>query len=251
MEFWLSALLVSLVILVGAFVQRVSGFGFGIIVMTFLPHITGSFPESTALSALVSLFMTCWVALSLVRFCSWKTLVFPLIGSLALTVPCLLYLKSAADRKILFIILGALLILLSVYFLLLSDRVRFRAHWYSGLIFGSVSGAMNGLFSMGGPPMVIYFLQTSEDDKKVYLATIQMFFLITNIFSTAARAVIGGFFTADILKLLPFGLAAAAAGVFAGKAVFGKLDAKRLKYVIYGFMALSGLLNIINALAGS
>ena len=73
----------------------------------------------------------------------------------------------------------------------------------------------------------------------------------SGIISTAARAVIGGFFTADILKLLPFGLAAAAAGVFAGKAVFGKLDAKRLKYVIYGFMALSGLLNIINALAGS
>ena len=99
--------------------------------------------------------------------------------------------------------------------------------------------------------MVIYFLQTSEDDKKVYLATIQMFFLITNIFSTAARVVIGGFFTPDILKLLPFGLAAAAAGVLAGKAVFGKLDAKRLKLIIYGFMAVSGLLNIINALVRS
>ncbi|MCQ2428416.1 MAG: sulfite exporter TauE/SafE family protein [Clostridia bacterium] len=247
MDFWIQAVLICLVTLSGAFVQRVSGFGFGILVMMFLPHIMGaSFAQATALSSLISFFSTLYVALSVVKKCDWKTLVFPLIGCFALTFPCLYFLKSSVNQKPLFIGLGVLLVVLSIYFLLFSSKIRFKPHWYSGLLFGAGSGTMNGLFSMGGPPAVIYFLQTSAD-KDVYLATIQMYFLMTNIYSNVCRIAMGGFYTKAVFILAPFGIIGMIAGNIIGKKVFGLLDTKKLRYCVYGFMAVSGVINVISA----
>lgn len=247
MEFWLEAALVCLIMFTGAFVQRVSGFGFGIVVMTVLPHVIGNFAHATALSSVVAFFSTMAVALSVVKHCDWKNLIFPLIGSFALTFPCLYYLRSAADQRSLFIGLGILLILLSVFFFIFSAKIRFTPHWYSGLLLGSASGTMNGLFSMGGPPMVVYFLQ-SAPDKTVYLATIQMFFFLTNVYSNVVRILLGGFYTTEVFMLAPFGIAGMIAGNLVGKAVFGALDSKKLRYVVYAFMGVSGAVTVVEAI---
>ena len=45
---------VLLLSLVASFVQRVSGFGFGIFIMMFLPYIMPSYNEAVALSGLLS-----------------------------------------------------------------------------------------------------------------------------------------------------------------------------------------------------
>jgi len=248
MDFWVSAALVCGIVFVGAFVQRVSGFGFGIIVMMVLPYVVGgSFAHATALSSFISFFSTLYVALSVVKHCNFKTLFFPLIGCFALTFPCLYYLKASVNQKPLFIGLGVLLIALSLYFLFFSSKIKFEPHWYSGLLFGAGSGTMNGLFSMGGPPAVIYFLQTAPD-KDVYLATIQMYFLMTNIYSNVCRLILGGFYTKEIFTLVPFGFVGMILGNVIGKKVFGLLDAKKLRYCVYGFMAVSGVINIVSAL---
>ena len=48
-------LLLFLMSLGAAFVQRVSGFGFGIFIMTVLPYIMPSYGEATALSGLMAM----------------------------------------------------------------------------------------------------------------------------------------------------------------------------------------------------
>ena len=47
-------LLIALFALGASFVQRVSGFGFGIFIMTLLPHVMPSSGDATALSGLLA-----------------------------------------------------------------------------------------------------------------------------------------------------------------------------------------------------
>ncbi len=106
---------------------------------------------------------------------------------------------------------------------------------------------MAGLFAMGGPPVVVYFLETSEGRKEEYVGTIQLYFLITNLYAGTVKAC-AGFLTRDVLTLVLPGIAGMAVGTLIGAALFKKLDAKKLRYVVYGVMAASGVFNAVKAI---
>lgn len=65
-------LVVLLLAVVGSFVQRVSGFGFGIFVMMFLPYVLPSFGECITLSGLLAGTTSLVVALRHLRSVRWK-----------------------------------------------------------------------------------------------------------------------------------------------------------------------------------
>ena len=50
MSEWAIVALVCLMSFVASFIQRTSGFGFGIVVMAVFPHLLASYGEATALS---------------------------------------------------------------------------------------------------------------------------------------------------------------------------------------------------------
>ena len=81
-------------------------------------------------------------------------------------------------------IMGTVLLVLAVYFIFFSSKVHLKGRF--GLpdwAAGAVSGFCGGLFNIGGPPMVAYFLSVT-DDKEKYNATLQMFLqLIRSVFS--------------------------------------------------------------------
>lgn len=243
---WTAALLVILLATVGSIIQRVSGFGFGIFVMMFLPHIIGSYGEANALSGLLSLISCAAVAFSLLRFIDWKNLIFPGIGYALLSLPAIIFMTTQPDN-VLFIMLGAVLILLSVYFMLFSEKVRLKPTWYGGLISGGLSGIMGGLFAMGGPPVVVYYVQSENGDNRAYLATIQMYFVLTNAYGTTVKA-FRGLVTLNVLILCACGLAGLFAGLLIGKKIFNRLNPKTLRRIVYGVMAVSGVVNIVNAI---
>ena len=182
------------------------------IVMIFLPYVTGSYGEANALSGILSMISCSVVAFSLLRYVDWKNLIFPLIGCAVLTVPAVLFMTAQSDRLLL-ILLGAVLMLLSVYFMMFSGKVRFKPTPAGGLLCGGLSGVMGGMFAMGGPPVVVWFMQTETTEKLVYLATIQMYFVATNIYGTAVKA-INGLVTPGVLILSLCGIAGLAAGLF-------------------------------------
>lgn len=66
----------------GSFIQRVSGFGFGIFVMTILPHLLPSYGEATALSGMLAGSMSIVVALRMRKFIVWKE-VLPILAIFA------------------------------------------------------------------------------------------------------------------------------------------------------------------------
>ncbi len=238
--------IVILVATVGSTIQRVTGFGFGIFAMLFLTRIITVYGEANALSGLLSFTSTLIVALSHTKKVDWKNLLFPCIGFAVISVPSILLMKKL-DNRALLIMLGVALILLSGYMFFFSSKIKIKPSPFTGLAAGGFSGILGGIFSMGGPPVVIYFMQSEGDDKDRYLATIQMYFLLSNVYGTTVKA-INGFITRDVLILAAFGTVGMIAGIFIGKLIFKKLRVDILRRVVYCFMAVAGVVNIVSAI---
>lgn len=236
---------IILLILVGAgagFVQRVSGFGLGIFAMLFLPYLMPSHAVASSVSCLFSCGTSVYNGVKFRRDVSFRTLL-PLMGAALLTIPVGVHFSDDLPEKLLTGLLGAVLIVLSIYFLFFSQRVHIRPTAVNGVLAGGIGGLLNGLFSTGGPPVVLYLVHATPD-KQTYFATIQFYFAVTNIYATAVR-VINGIITRETLLYAAVGMVGCAIGNSVGGRVFDRLNAQRVKQVIYAGMIVSGLLMIL------
>ena len=170
-------------------------------------------------------------------------IVLPLLLAAAVSIPVAVYFSAKVSKGLFEILLGSVLIALSIYFLFFNKSVKLRASNLGGAIAGTLSGVLNGLFSTGGPPVVLYLANVSVSNA-AYFAGIQFYFSLTNIYATVMRAV-QGLITLDVLLLSLFGLFGCVVGDFLGKRVFEKLDGEKLKNVIYIGMIVSGIVMII------
>ena len=234
-------LLIAAVALFASFIQSVTGFGFGIFAMIFLPHLL-SFGEANALSTMLSTLTSLSVMIVMLRKISWKNIIFPMIGCLITTVLSVYFIKSQ-ENKFLTFLLGIALFALSIYFFFFSKKIKIKPTWYAGLIAGTLSGIMGGMFSMSGPPVVIYFMQ-SEDSSEKYLATVSAYFVLSNIFSIVAKAS-AGFITVNVWVAFLIGFVGMAAGALFGKLARNKMKPEMIKKAVYAVMAASGAVNII------
>ena len=171
-------ILTALVAFAGSFVQSSSGFGYAIICMAIWPMFM-PFYTASILEAIAAFFMVIYIAVRLWKFIDWKLLLPPVIMA---TVTSFLGVNTlmALDEDVLSKIMGTVLLILAVYFIFFSSKVHLKASLVSGLAAGAISGFCGGLFNIGGPPMVAYFLSVT-DDKEKYNATLQMFFTINTI----------------------------------------------------------------------
>lgn len=242
MDNWLLYLLLILVSLGGGFVQRVSGFGLGIFVMLFFPYLLPGYAMGAAVSCLMSVVGSGYNALRYRKNIHFR-IILPLICAAAVTIPIAVYFSSSAPETLMKRLLGIVLILLSLYFLFFSGKVRIRPTVGNGVIAGALGGTLNGLFSTGGPPVVLYMVHAAPD-KLVYFASIQFYFALTNAYSTVARA-INGIITWEVLGYFAITLIGWAAGNAIGARVFERLDGDRFKKIIYIGMIVSGVLMIL------
>lgn len=235
-------ILIALVTLGASYVQTVTGFGFGIFAMMFYTSFL-LYTEANVLSSILSAVTSTVMIVGLYKKTSWKNLIFTLIGSFVASYLAINYMKDA-QNDLLILLLGIALFVLSVYFFFFTSKIKIRPTWYAGLIAGMISGVMGGLFSIGGPPVVVYYLQ-SEKDTDSYMATISMYFLLSGITSIIMKAA-SGFVTVNVWIGILVGLAGLVFGSFLGNKTKNKIDANLLKKLVYGFMAVSGLIRIFD-----
>ena len=237
-------ILIAVIVFVATFTQTVTGFGFGIVAMIFLPSFL-LYTESNMLSSILSTVTSLFVVLVLLKHVSWKNIIFPLIGSTITNYLAVTFVKTTKN-EILMLILGIALFLLSIYFFFFSNKIKIRPTWNSGLIAGLISGAMGGLFSISGPPVVIYYMQ-SEDNVNKYLATISSYFVLSGIITVVTKA-ISGFMTVGVWWGLAFGVVGLVVGALVGRFARGKANPSLIKKLVYLVMAISGLVNVITSL---
>ncbi|MBQ8600011.1 MAG: sulfite exporter TauE/SafE family protein [Clostridia bacterium] len=235
---WIHSVLLILIGSGAGFIQRVSGFGLSIFTMIFLPHFLPTHTAAAAISALLSSATTTYNAIRYRKNVAYK-MVLPMIITALVLIPPAVHFSVVVPGKIFKILLGIILILISLYFIFFNTRIRIRPTLFNGILSGSLSGILGGLFSTSGPPAVIY-LSSAITENTAYFATIQFYFCITNLYTTAMR-IINGIITPDIWLYSAIGMIGCMIGDFIGKKVFDKLDSDKLKKIIYIGMIISGI----------
>ena len=231
--------LLLVVIGIGAgFVQRVSGFGLGIFAMMFLPHFMPSHTAAATISTLFSCITSTYNSVRYRRNVEFKTAL-PMICAALISIPVAVYFSAAVSGEVFKILLGEVLIVLSIYFMFFNKHIKINPTCFNGILAGTLGGTLNGLFSTGGPPVVLY-LSNAMTDNITYFATIQFYFCFTNLYATATRA-LNGIINIEILIYAAIGVVGCMIGDFIGKSVFEKLNSNKLKYIIYIGMIISGI----------
>jgi len=233
-------LMFSVTVFLGAMIQSVSGFGFGIFVMLIFPYLL-SVSECAAVSSLLSMSSSLALAFVMRKKCRYKRLAFPIVGYIIGSLPAILIL-NVAPNDFMKTLLALMLIILSLYFLIFQSKIKLKESVPAAMIAGGLSGVLGGFFAMGGPPIVAYLLQTSESNDS-YMAEVQTYFAITNLISTLIR-MYAGVITLSVVRYWGIGLLALCVGTILGRGIFKYIDSKKLKLIIYFFMLVSGVLNL-------
>lgn len=227
------------ILTIGAsFVQRTTGFGFGIFIMTLLPFLMPSYGEATALSGLLAMTTSTIICIRMRKFITWKRLIPILLTFILISTPTI-FLSARIDNHGLNRILGITLILTAFYFAFFSRRIKLKTTHPYQIGAGTISGVMGGFFGMQGPPAVLYFI-SSEPDKSHYMAMAQTYFLLGNSVMTVVRAA-NGFLTATVGRNYLLCLAAVLMGTLLGSLAFKHIPGKIFPYVVYSYIGISGL----------
>ncbi len=161
-----------------AVIQSTSGFGFGIIFMAimtfFLPY-----KHAAVLSITTSFFMQTYTIIKLHRHIKWHLVLYPAITSIIMS-GIGLHIMIAIPERLTTLILGIFLWTLGIYLIVIAPRIKLHGTRVAGLITGAIGGFMDGVFAMGGPPMVAYY-DANIDQPLDYEATIQTYFWIVGL----------------------------------------------------------------------
>ena len=249
----MSSIVLSIFLLsIGAsFIQRTTGFGFGIFIMTMLPFLLPSYGEATTLSGLLAITTSAAIVWRLRSYVTWQRL-WPILLTFIIVSTIAIFALTRIEDHILRRILGIALILISIYFMLFSQRIKLpTTKLFSQRIklpttkevqvgAGALSGLMGGFFGMQGPPAVLYFIQ-SEPTKEHYMAMAQTYFLIGNVMMTGVRAY-NGFFTTTVAVDYLYGLGGVIIGTILGAYVFKHIPNRIFRYIVYAYICISGVI---------
>lgn len=222
----------------GGLVQAVSGFGFVLLVMMFFPYILPTFASGVAVCGILSVLSSGYLSYRMRKFIKWKLILIPASAYFLINSFVISFASEQSD-PVLKKMLAAALILLSLYFILSGGKIKFHPTFLNGLIFGSLSGVLGGLFSVSGPPIVLYMLASGEDNDS-YMANLQMYFTITSFYSTLLRFFYGKI-DVPVLLFSGIGFIAVLAGLYLGNKLFNRLNPMTLRRIIYILMLISGI----------
>ncbi|WP_298778661.1 sulfite exporter TauE/SafE family protein [uncultured Fretibacterium sp.] len=234
---WVVATAMMGVTVVGGVVASVCGFGFGAVAMATWPYFL-PYQQAVAVSALCGLSTALMIAVPHHRSINFKILLPCSLVALCCSAASV-QLSLGAAEKLMIHALGAMLIAVCLYSLFLGGTIRIKGTALNGVIAGAIGGTCAGLFSVGGPPIAIYLLAATDSNDE-YRATLNASFCFTSGISTFVRWH-NGVITSTTFHLWLLMLAALALGVFLGNKIFYRLDAKRLRFAVYGYMAISGV----------
>lgn len=229
---------------IAGIIQTVTGFGSVVCLMLVLPFFFDMIDAPALAIVINQLFCTvlCW---RYRRHIQWRivmppTIAFSLGSLLALCV------VDRMDLHVLVLIFAGFLIALALYFLLFAKRARLTPKPLVGTGCGLLCGISAGLFAVGGPPMAVYFVAAAADHT-AYLACMQLLFTVTGIVSLLGR-VANGLLHAAILPYAALGSVCILLGAVAGMKIASKLNAERVRTVVYIFVGVSGLILMLQQL---
>lgn len=245
-------LLMIVIFMFGAFLKGWSGFGTNLVVPPLFLFLTrfDSLKEVMVIVISVNLFLNILMIvrskqfnLNLLREI-WILIVvavsFHFIGT---------YFKGLLDDSMFRIFLGVAIILVTLNRIF---KLRFsikELQWYHYLVTGIFSGILNGLFGLGGIPLLI-LLGSTKIEKFKMRSTLVSYFFIMNIIFIVGEVVnnsYNSFVIQNILILIGFALVACMAGLYFSSRVNDKV----FQRVMNGILIFFGINLIYHGIFGA
>ena len=234
---------IFLLSIVASFIQRASGFGFGIFVMMFFPFILPSYGESITLSGLLAGTTALFITLRHWKQIQWRSVAIIILFNIItayLSIEFISNIDNAAMKRY----LGIVLIAVAIYFLFWENRISLLLKSnLSRAAIGTISGVMGGVFAMPGPAVVLYCVSAIKN-KMQYMATMQALSVVFNLFYTSFRAK-AGFFSENTLYYWGIGICGIIIGAYIGAWCFDRISRKTLRKAVCVLMIASGIIAII------
>lgn len=210
----MSLAIVGFVVLVGAFLQRVSGMGMGLVAGPVLAVILGPVEGILVVNA-IAVVNAVATTLTVREHVNWKN--FAMISSVLIigVIPGA-WLVSRASGGWLQILVGVLL-LIALAVTTFGKKYIPQVHGVVPMaIAGALGGFMNTLAGIAGPAITVY-AQAARWDQRMYAATLQPIFFVAGLLSFGAKVIAGaGDLTVINPWIWPVALVALSLGIFLG-----------------------------------
>ena len=225
-------------------VQSVTGFGGAVMMMLVLPHYF-PIPAASSIASAVCLGLNLVLLVKFYRHLDWHLWLLPTVPYLAVST-VVIHMVEQFDLRLLSVVFGAFLVLLSAYFLVFARHIAINPSWKAAVGCGAVAGVTLGLFGIGGPLMSLYFLPVAGS-KERYTANMQCAFFVANLSNMISRLSCG-IMTVDLIPLTLLAFAAVNVGKSAGLRILRYLDAEKIRVLVYAFVGVSGLITVMQNL---
>ena len=245
MPFAATAVLFGLVVLATHFIQGITGFGCAVLAMPFCILLTGIDTARPVLTVL-ALVLDVYLLVVSWKYIDWRQylliLAFVLPG-----LPIGMVAYNVLPRTTLMHILAIFMVVVGIQGLATQFRrgsgtSRPWPAWFlDSLLF--IGGAMQGAFTSGGPPVIIYATQKLKDKAK-FRATLVAIWTTLNVFIIAdivARHRLAGIPGKLILTSLPF----LALGALLGDIAHRRISGERFTRLIYAVLLLSAVFMVL------
>ncbi|MBR5258626.1 MAG: sulfite exporter TauE/SafE family protein [Clostridia bacterium] len=230
----------SLAALLAGLVQGIAGFGSGPVQMMVYP-LYWAVPAAAAVSVCVSVPLNLNMTITYLKEIHWKKVLVPILPYMAICSAAISF-SLGVDQVLIKRVFGVFLILLAAYYLFFNRGVKKRLGPWQTAAYILISALCDAFFGIGGPMMVIYFLNKT-DSAKEYLGTAAAFFLINGVYNTVYR-LISGILAPALLPYIGVGAAAILAGVTLAHLVAKKLNDRLIKKAVYIMIGLTGIFNL-------
>lgn len=226
-----------------ALLQGISGFGSGLLAVPILAlwfPISVLTPSLSVINIVIGGWIY-WKNRDAARPSQWKWLILSGIiasfvsGSLLLTV----------DEQLIKLILGTVILVLALL-LASGKQLPTAEHTPGHIAVGTGSGLLNGLMTLGGPPIVL-FLANARIPKQQFRATLSLFFCciaFANVVNFSRQAIYAEPHLYLVLTLLPCALI----GASTGQKLQHHVSEYRFRQLTLVLMILSGLSVVIQSM---
>ncbi|MFD5463220.1 TSUP family transporter [Kitasatospora sp. NPDC127059] len=241
MSGWAGELLLGLVVLLGASVQRLAGIGFALVAAPVLVLLLG--PNGG-----VTLANCASLAISAIGLAgSWRQVrpgaMLPLLAAAACAVPAGSWVAASVPTPELLVGIG---LLTSAAALLVIRGVRAPALRGVGgaVVAGATSGLMNSAAGVGGPAVSLYAVNSGWTARE-FVPNAQLYGVVVNAVSLAAKGLPE--LTAPAWGLV---IAAVAGGAVVGRLLAARVPERRARTVVLGLALAGGLTTLVKGVSG-
>ncbi|MFB4165262.1 sulfite exporter TauE/SafE family protein [Alteribacillus sp. JSM 102045] len=237
-------LIVFAVLLLGSFLQGASGFGFGLFAMSFLPFLF-TVKDSTLLVVSLALVTSLSIFIKVYKHIDLSKLLYLLSAAMIGRVCAFFILHHYGEMDILKKVLGFVLIGMVIYILTRkqSEGTVRKEKPLLPITLGYLGGLIGGVFVVGGPFFVFYFMVACKD-KYAYTANLQATFVITSVVTVVMHG-FSGDFRSEFLIYFIVGVVSVIAGSRLGMKWFDRLSQANIKKIASAVVAIAGLNLII------